>query len=49
MKNRMHDLMVKIAKDITACGNVCDTYTKKNILGSCCFREQSFHGRTFTY
>jgi hypothetical protein len=33
LQSRMQQLMKTIAKDITACGNLCDTYTKKGIVG----------------
>jgi hypothetical protein len=33
LQGRMHRLIKNIAKDITACGNVCDAYTKKGIVG----------------
>jgi len=33
LKDRMGALMIKIAKDVESCGNVCDTYSKKNLLG----------------
>jgi hypothetical protein len=35
LRGRLEVLMVKVAKDIKACGNACDTYTKKNILSMC--------------
>jgi len=34
LKHRLEPLMIKIAKDITECGNVCDAYSKKNIFGA---------------
>lgn len=33
VQGRMQTLMDTIAKDITACGNACDIYAKKNIVG----------------
>lgn len=38
LRDRLEGLMIKIADDIKACGNACDTYTKKNILGLCLSR-----------
>ena len=33
VQGRMQSLMQQIAADITECGNACDAYAKKNILG----------------
>jgi len=33
IKARMQMLMENIAKDITTCGNACDIYAKKNLVG----------------
>ncbi|KAF7974234.1 hypothetical protein HWV62_13116 [Athelia sp. TMB] len=32
VQDRLDDLMRNIAKDITNCGNICDTYSKKRLL-----------------
>jgi len=34
LRHRLEPLMIKIEQDITQCGNVCDTYAKRNILGA---------------
>jgi hypothetical protein len=34
LSHRLEPLMIKIAKDITECGNMCDAYSKKKILGA---------------
>lgn len=34
LKDRLRPLMIKIAQDITECGNACDAYGKKNLLGA---------------
>ena len=33
LAGRTQQLMKKIADDIVACGNVCDTYAKKGLVG----------------
>jgi hypothetical protein len=33
LRGRLEPLMIKIANDITECGNTCDAYSKKNVLG----------------
>lgn len=33
LQGRMQRLIKNITKDITGCGNVCDAYTKKGIVG----------------
>lgn len=33
MTSRLEDLVRDVADDIIACGNACDTYSKKRILG----------------
>ncbi|EGO19294.1 hypothetical protein SERLADRAFT_358650, partial [Serpula lacrymans var. lacrymans S7.9] len=32
LQGRMQELMKQVASDITDCGNVCDAYTKKNLV-----------------
>ena len=34
VENRLASLCVKIEEDIKKCGNLCDTYSKKRLLGS---------------
>jgi hypothetical protein len=34
LRHRLEPLMIKIAQDITKCGNTCDAYSKKNLLGT---------------
>jgi hypothetical protein len=31
----MQQLMKDVAEDITNCGNICDAYTKKSLVGEC--------------
>jgi hypothetical protein len=33
LQSRMQRLIKSITKDITGCGNVCDAYAKKGIVG----------------
>ena len=34
IQGRMEGLMQQIATDIIACGNACDAYAKKNVIGT---------------
>jgi hypothetical protein len=38
LAGRTQSLMKKIAKDIVACGNVCDMYAKKGLVGELIFK-----------
>jgi len=38
LAGRTQRLMKKIANEIVACGNVCDTYAKKGLVGELTFR-----------
>ena len=35
IKGRLESLVHQAAKDIKACSNACDTYSKKKLVGSC--------------
>jgi hypothetical protein len=43
IQGRMEGLMQQIAADIIACGNACDAYAKKNVIGTRIQLEIDYH------